>query len=183
MDTEAGTDHGRRTVLKQLAVGGAVVWVAPIVTSEFTPAAATSSALITGVEFHQMGNNSTPDCFNGLSSGPTKATMSIQRLENPARLQFTITITVGTPLATRTIRIFESDSSSCFTGPESFGSYCVQGSLGCATWAEVDPDGNKVSILMTHPIQNATATRFVIWLTANGGGGQDDWITGPLTLS
>ena len=168
--------NDRRRFLKGAAVAGGAAWVAPIVSTFNTGAAALSGS--STQQLWKMNNNETPDCINGRTGTAKRGDITVTRQEGPARLTIAITLSTGNDVTTRTVRVLESTGIACFDT----NGYCVPDTVvptNCQQWGAAAPTDQRT---YQYTIQNATASRFVIWFPASGGGGQEEWLSAPFVL-
>jgi hypothetical protein len=178
----AGIDErktSRHRLLKQAGLVGGAVWVAPIISSLNTPAAATSgTASAAGL----WKTNSTPPLIGAICDGTAgtasanRGTVVFRRTEHPTpTIAVDITVTSGPALngngscapvtgTARQVIITQSDAA---------GNCLSQAVAGCFTAP------NNTLITFSAPIVSG-AVNFAVALVVSGGGGTDTYWTAPL---
>jgi hypothetical protein len=165
----------RRAALKA-ALGGAAaaaVLAGPTISSFSVapPYAAAASGTATAV-MRKAGSGSQPPvapCTAGpdATTGQTRGNAVFARTENPAQICATITLSTGQSSLGRTVQFLQSAGGTCLGTTTATPS----------TW----PDGTQGPFTFCSSILTG-ATTFVVNLVANGGNGNDDSISEPVTL-
>jgi hypothetical protein len=181
VEVGAGTDErltSRRRLLKQAGLVGGAIWVAPIISSLNTPAAAQSGQSATVALWKT--NNAPPAsgaiCDGTASIGTVnRGTVVFRRTEHPTpTISVDITVTSGPAIngngscglggTARQLSILQSNAT---------GTCLSQAVAGCFT----APNGTLITF--SAPIV-AGAVNFAIALDVSGGGGTSTYWTAPL---
>lgn len=165
--------------MKKAAVAGGLVWVAPAVDS-LTVLAAAASGQVTTEMRKAVSGSANPGlasiCANGAVSNQVRGTVTYDRIENPARISFTITLASLQPGFDREVILLQSNALDGCLSP-------ISPPTVIDTWTDADGLGPRtfgpIPILSG---ANGPATNFVADLAQNGGGSNHDWASLVATL-
>jgi hypothetical protein len=164
----------RRSMLKKSAVAGGLVWSIPVIESITAPAAAQGSLetqVTTPLEKVTNGLAEIPPsetCVKGSQSNVGRGSVTFTRTAaDPDRICAAITLTTGTDITGREVRILQSANGALCADP-------APAPIG--SWAATPLQGPQT---FCAPVVTGV-THFVVWLSVSGGGGNDDYATeGP----
>jgi len=175
-----GIDEGttsRRRLLKQAGLAAGVVWVAPIVTTLNTPAAAASGTSTVGL---WKGNAQIRPlatiCDGSVGSGTAnnRGTIVFRRKENPTPTMFVDISIANGPALTGTCNPTVPNARDVYILQADINGNCLSQTLaGCFNGA------NGTFFTFSAPI-TAGAVNFAVALLQSGGGGTDTYWTNPL---